>query len=192
LPETIQRVRRAQRFDKEERWQARRAGLGAFFGGVGFLAVGALVIWFNGWWGGKLVVPARLVMILLLPLAISVAGLYAFLTGHKIIEFNGDLAWDINIGPEGIRRTPVGGLIDGRIFYWHGIDRLEYEEDFAFGTGRVLAVHLADGKRQRIPIAPEVTAEQLAQTVSAYGKELTLAAAGDWGKRNIHSGTGAR
>lgn len=86
LPETIQRLRRSQQVRQQERWRARRAGLGAFFGGLGFLAVGAFVIWFNGWWGGNLVVPVRLLMILILPLAISLAGLYTFLTGQKRIK----------------------------------------------------------------------------------------------------------
>jgi hypothetical protein len=183
LPETVQRIRRSQQVNQQNRWRARRAGLGAFFGGLAFLAVGAFVIWFNGWWGGKLVVPVRLLMILLLPLAISLAGLYAFITGQQIVDFNGDLTWDITIGPEGISRTPVGGLIDGRIIYWHGIAYLEYEEDFTFGTGRTLVVHLANDSRERIRIAPDVTAQQLAETVSAYGKELRRAAAGDWCKR---------
>jgi hypothetical protein len=183
LPETVQRIRRSQEVNQKKRWQARRAGLGAFFGGLAFLVVGAFVIWFDAWWGGQLVVPVRLLMILLLPLAISLAGLYTFLTGHQIVEFNGGLTWDITISPEGISRRPVGGLIDGRIFYWHGIECLEYEEDFTFGIGRTLVVHLAGGSRERIRIAQEVTAEQLAETVSAYGKELKVAAAGDWGKR---------
>ena len=184
LPETVQRVRRSQRVKQQEQWRARRAGLGAFFGGLAFLAVGAFVLWFNAWWGGRLVVPVRLVMILVLPLGISLAGLYTFLTGHVIVGFNGGPAWDITIGPDGIRRTPVAGLIDGRIWYWHGIEYLEYEEDFTFGTGRTLVVHLADCSRERVRLAPEVTAERLAEAVSAYGKELKLAGAGDWRPRD--------
>jgi hypothetical protein len=184
LPETIQRIGRSQQVQQQARWRARRAGLGAFFGGLGFLAVGAFVIWFNAWWGGNVVVPVRLLTILLLPLAISMAGLYTLLTGHQIVDFNGSLTWDITIGPEGIRRTPVGGLIDGRIMSWHRIAYLEYEEDFTFGTGRTLVVHLADGNQERIRLAQDVTAERLAETVSAYGKELRLAGAGDWGKRD--------
>jgi hypothetical protein len=188
LPETIERVRRSQHVKQQERWQARRTGLGAFFAGLGFLAVGAFVIWFNGWWEGKLVVPVRLLMILILPLVISLAGLYTFLTGHQIIDFNGDLTWDITISPEGITRTPVGGLIDGKIIYWHGIKCLEYEEDFTFGTGRSLIIHLADGSREKIRIASEVTAQQLAETASAYGKKLELAAAGAWSKGDDDTG----
>src|SRR5262249_34962170 len=30
---------------------------GAFLGGLGFLAVGVFVIWFNAWWEGRVVVP---------------------------------------------------------------------------------------------------------------------------------------
>jgi hypothetical protein len=184
LPETIERVRRSQHAQQQQGWHARRNGLGAFFGGLAFLAVGAFVIWFNCWWTGKLEVPVRLVLILLLPLGISLAGLYTFLTGHQIVGFTEGLAWDITIGPEGIKREPVGGLIDGQIIYWHGIECVEYEEDFTLGTARTLVVHLGDGRQQRIRIAREVTAEQLAETVSAYGKELKLAEAGDWCKQS--------
>jgi hypothetical protein len=186
LPETIARVRSSQQAKKHIRWQNRKAGLGAFFGGLGFLAVGVFIIWFNAWWSGELVVPVRLLLILLVPLAISLAGLYSLLTGEKTIDFNGELAWDITIGPEGISRLPVGpGLIDGRIYYWHAITRLEFEEDRTYGTGRVLVIHMADGNRERIRIAAEVTEEQLADTVAAWGKWLEVAAAGVWNSKGI-------
>jgi hypothetical protein len=44
------------------------------------------------------------------------------------------VTWDITIGPERISRTPDGGLIDGRIIYRHGIECLEFEEDFTTST----------------------------------------------------------
>jgi hypothetical protein len=186
LTETIERVRGSQRAKADERWQNRWAGLGAFFGGLGFLAVGVFIIWFNAWWSGELVVPVRLLLILLVPLAVSLAGLYSLLTGEKTIDFNGELAWDITIGPEGNSRLPVGpGLIDGRIYSWHGIARLEYEEDLSFGTGRILVIHMADGNRERIRIAEEVTQEQLVETVAAWGKRLEVAAAGVWNSKGF-------
>jgi hypothetical protein len=63
---------------------------------------------------------------------------------------------------------------------WYGIARLEYEEDFTFGTGRVLLIHMADSNRERTRIADEVTQEQLAETVAAWGKRLEVTATGDF------------
>jgi hypothetical protein len=90
--------------------------------------------------------------------------------GKQIVDFNRYLTRDISLGNEGISRTPVGALFDGRIIYGHGIECLDYKEHFTFGTGRILVVHLADGSRERIRIARDVTVELRAETVSPYGK----------------------
>jgi hypothetical protein len=184
LEEAIQRIANSQQAKTQERRKNRLAGFWAVLAGLGFLAAGAFLIWFTNALGGgrRIVVPTG---VLLTGLAITVAGLHAMVTGEGTIAVNGELAWEIHIGPEGISRAPAScigysAMVDGRIYYWHGIDHLEYEEDFTFGTGRTLILHLANGSRERIGIANEVTPERLAETAAAWGKCLEVTGAGDW------------
>jgi len=104
----------------------------------------------------------------------------SLVTGERTIDLGSEFAWESTIGPEGISRVPMDGLIDGRIYYRHGIARLESEEDFIFETGRGPVIYLEGGGRERSPIAPEVNQQQVAEAVVARGKRLEVTGAGEW------------
>jgi hypothetical protein len=95
LEHSIERTHQSQNAKQQERRQNRRAGLSAFLGGLAFLGVGAFVSWFNAWWEGQAVVPVRLLLVLLIPLGISLTGLYSFLTGQKTLAIKEDVQEEI-------------------------------------------------------------------------------------------------
>ena len=89
------------------------------------------------------------------------------------------LSYYVTVGPQGvsrIRSIPMGHhlMVQRSVFPWKDIQELLYVEDCPLGgrSWRVLLVPSITGENEIIGIANEITREQLARTVDAWGKRL--------------------
>jgi hypothetical protein len=85
----------------------------------------------------------------------------------------------VTIGPQCVSRMrsiPMGhhAMVQRWVFPWKEIKELLYVEDCRLGGRgwRVLIVQSMAGEKEIIGIATEVSREQLAETVGAWGKQL--------------------
>jgi hypothetical protein len=89
------------------------------------------------------------------------------------------LSYYVTIGPHGvsrIRSIPLGhhAMVQRSVFPWKDIQELLYVENCPLGgrSWRVLIVQSVAGESEIIGIANEVSREQLAETIDAWGKRL--------------------
>jgi hypothetical protein len=123
----------------------------------------------------KIVIPVKLAG---LGVVLILGGGVSLLSGYDTLAMNKKTTWAVTLGPDGISRTSDAAVCPtvmehGLQIPWDHVVSLVYIADpLQLGSSATLEIRTRTGDLERIPVAAEVTRDQLAAVASAHGKSL--------------------